>query len=466
MPDELAFPNLLLRRLSHDQTYMTSLAQMPFVISAVTAETGNSNITLILASPIDHTFLSIGNENRQHSAISTLVDPHQAKVIASSDRQRIPDGSSLSELKGRYLQTGQSFFDYGASDIGLQFTSFYPTEEAELLSNQILQLDSRQRIILVVMLISAFLMLSLWLSQRIRKLAKRVRNFSEEVLGIALIRATTGDELDELDANFITLASEIENSRNQLQQELLEKDALNEILHHEQELVENIVLRMRKDRRFFSEKMNYLISPLERTNGDILVSSKTPTGKQNVLLGDFTGHGLPAAIGGPLVSSVFYVMSESGFPLSTITEQINRELCAKLPVNIFLAAIMIERDIDNGELRVWNCGMQDLLLIRDGMIVARYPSTNLSLGIREQSEMEKYAMSLKLEQGEYLVAYSDGIIEVESEQGELFGQERLEKLLVHNFQNQIPLESIVDTVIDFSGDIGISDDVTLVALQG
>lgn len=305
MPDELAFPNLLLRRLSHDQTYMTSLAQMPFVISAVTAETGNSNITLILASPIDHTFLSIGNENRQHSAISTLVDPHQAKVIASSDRQRIPDGSSLSELKGRYLQTGQSFFDYGASDIGLQFTSFYPTEEAELLSNQILQLDSRQRIILVVMLISAFLMLSLWLSQRIRKLAKRVRNFSEEVLGIALIRATTGDELDELDANFITLASEIENSRNQLQQELLEKDALNEILHHEQELVENIVLRMRKDRRFFSEKMNYLISPLERTNGDILVSSKTPTGKQNVLLGDFTGHGLPAAIGGPLVSSVF-----------------------------------------------------------------------------------------------------------------------------------------------------------------
>jgi len=239
----------------------------------------------------------------------------------------------------------------------------------------------------------------------------------------------------------------------------------NEILHQERELVENIVLRMRKDTRFYSKKMNYLISPLEKTNGDILLSSRTPTDDQYILIGDFTGHGLPAAIGGPLVSSLFYIMSQNGFPLSTIANEINRELCAKLPVNIFMAAILIERNMATDELKIWNCSMQDALHIRNAQVVERIPSMGLALGITEQFYLGNDPKQLGLAQGDHVVAYSDGIVESVSEHGEMFGVARFEDELTQTIQNEIPLESIIDTLVEFTGINGITDDVTLVELQ-
>lgn len=239
----------------------------------------------------------------------------------------------------------------------------------------------------------------------------------------------------------------------------------NEILHQEQELIECIILKMRKEARFYSDKLNYLISPLEKTNGDILLASRTPKDDQHILIGDFTGHGLPAAVGGPLVSSIFYMMSQNGFPLSIIAEEINRELCVKLPVNIFLAAIFIERNKAKEELKIWNFGMQNVLHIRSGQVIERIPSMGLALGITEQFDKGNDAKHLGLEHGDHVVAYSDGIMESVSEQGEMYGVQRLEDQLIQIIQNNTPLESIIDTLVEFTGFNGITDDVTLVDLQ-
>ena len=239
----------------------------------------------------------------------------------------------------------------------------------------------------------------------------------------------------------------------------------NEILLHEQELVENIVLRMRSDTRFFAEKMKCLISPLERTNGDIFLSSKTPAGTQYILIGDFTGHGLTAAIAGPLVSSVFYVMSQSGFPLLTIAEQLNQELCAKLPPNIFMAAILISRNMVTGRLQIWNCGMQDVLYIHNDLIEERFSSNSFALGVIPKLDLAKEVMHLVIEPGDHVIAYSDGIVEATSEQGDMFGPERFEQRLTHMLQNKMPLESIIEILTEFTGSKGVTDDVTLIDLQ-
>jgi len=230
LPDELLNPGLLIRKLSHNQSYMTMLGGIPFIISAETVKSGSASATLFLVSPIDDAFLNLVGDLQQHATVMTMVDPYRGVVVASSDSQGIPSGTRVKELEARYLQTGKSFFDYGASDLELQFTSFHSTEDAERLSNQILKMDSRQRTILVGMLLSAFLLLSLWLSGRIRRVAQRVEKFSEAVLGVSLVHLNGGDELDCLESNFNNLAKEVERSRDQLQQEVDKKSALAEQL--------------------------------------------------------------------------------------------------------------------------------------------------------------------------------------------------------------------------------------------
>ncbi|MCP4410638.1 MAG: SpoIIE family protein phosphatase, partial [Gammaproteobacteria bacterium] len=137
-----------------------------------------------------------------------------------------------------------------------------------------------------------------------------------------------------------------------------------DILAAERDLIENIILEMRTSKRFDPTSLRQLQSPVEKTSGDILLSAFRPDQAQHLMLGDFTGHGLPAAIGGPIVSDIFYTMTAKGLPMATIISELNRQLCEKMPTGLFLAAILIELDPDRCQLNVWNCSMQEILIFR------------------------------------------------------------------------------------------------------
>lgn len=61
--------------------------------------------------------------------------------------------------------------------------------------------------------------------------------------------------------------------------------------------------------------IRYLQSPYALFNGDLLLAAYTPSGDMHVLLGDFTGHGLPAAIGAMPLAEVFYGMTAKGYEI-------------------------------------------------------------------------------------------------------------------------------------------------------
>jgi CheY-like chemotaxis protein len=61
------------------------------------------------------------------------------------------------------------------------------------------------------------------------------------------------------------------------------------------------------------DKIHSLLRPATTFNGDFLLAAYRPGGGLNILLGDFTGHGLAAAIGAMPVSDVFHAMTAKGF---------------------------------------------------------------------------------------------------------------------------------------------------------
>jgi CheY-like chemotaxis protein len=235
-----------------------------------------------------------------------------------------------------------------------------------------------------------------------------------------------------------------------------------DILAHEKEVIENIVLKMRFSKPFEASQLRQLDKPVENTSGDIVLSAYTPDKTRYILMGDFTGHGLMAAVGGPMVYDIFYSMTAKGIPLPEIATEINRQLLAKMPTGLFLGGIFIELSDDGQKLSLWNCGMSDILIYRHNKFLQRIPSNTLALGIIKQDFDN--AVTVDVEESDRVYAYSDGITEIINPEKEEFGQDRFEQTIVEMLEGNKDIEFLLDTVNQFRGNAEQFDDVTLVEL--
>src|SRR5690606_30450278 len=156
------------------------------------------------------------------------------------------------------------------------------------------------------------------------------------------------------------------------------------------------------------ENIRYHMSPLAVFNGDILVAEISPTGSMMVLLGDFTGHGLPAAIGSMPLASTFYGMVHKGFSISEIIREINAKLNQILPIGFFCCATCIDINFQKRRVRVWNGGLPESYLYRKKTNSYEKISTNnLPLGVLSRKEFKADTLRLDLDVGDRFYMYSD-----------------------------------------------------------
>ncbi|ABK45447.1 response regulator receiver protein [Magnetococcus marinus MC-1] len=228
--------------------------------------------------------------------------------------------------------------------------------------------------------------------------------------------------------------------------------------------VEGVLLRMREDDRFDGRNLRYLMTPLEKTNGDIILSARTPDGTQHTMVGDFTGHGLPAAIAGPLLSEIFYHDVAEGAPGQHILTHINQTLQKKLPTAMFLCATYLTIGPDRNSVQLWNCGMPDLLIFDPDLTVHRLTSTHMPLGIMPQPFNQDSGRIHPLQPSQRLVVYSDGIVETLNQHFEMYGVERLIAQWVQIHQQHGDLTEILTDLNRFRGTQQQTDDITLMEL--
>jgi len=246
-------------------------------------------------------------------------------------------------------------------------------------------------------------------------------------------------------------------------QKLLEKSHAK--LKRERDYIEYIIMSMRDDRRYQTDHLTTLVAPVEKSNGDLVLSASTHKGHRHILLGDFTGHGLSAAVAGPLVSSLFYSRAEQNFPLGETAALINYELSQKLPPEIFMAALLIEWNLETNKLNVWNCGMPPLLHYRNGSYVQELKSDGLALGIIDRFPRENEPKVIELCTGDLFFGYSDGVQDVVTQGREHFGDTRIRKVLQTIAKDKLSLKHLLYTLESYAGTLDFSDDVTLIQLK-
>ncbi len=287
-------------------------------------------------------------------------------------------------------------------------------------------------------------------------------------------KSTEGDELMGLNlgaVDYIVKPFSIPIVQSRVKTQLSLRNATqalaekNRVLLAERTLIESILLKMRQADRIHDQHLRFLLSPVETTAGDLLLSTVTPDGRELVLLGDFTGHGLSAAIGGPLVAYILHDLAIRNMSALEILATINAQLCARLPTGHFFAAALFEISQDRQHGLVWNAGLPTALLVRQGTVHARLPSTLPPLGILAALDFAGEAFQLIFVAGDRLYAFSDGVVEASSPTQGMFGEDRLEAFLLADLPNRDSLDPLIALLSAHTGLTTFEDDITLAEIK-
>ena len=209
--------------------------------------------------------------------------------------------------------------------------------------------------------------------------------------------------------------------------------------------------------------IRYLQSPYALFNGDLLLAAYTPSGDMHVLLGDFTGHGLPAAVGAMPLAEVFYGMTAKGYGLAQILREMNVKLKRILPVDMFCCATLLCLSTQRRVVEVWNGGMPEGYVheVASGKRTALVPR-HLPLGVLSAEAFDDRTEVWPMALGDRVFLLSDGVLDTADSNDQLFGVERLHQVFAANREPDRLFAEIEQALAGFRGEA--RDDVSMVEI--
>ena len=203
--------------------------------------------------------------------------------------------------------------------------------------------------------------------------------------------------------------------------------------------------------------------PCHAVGGDYFDVFPISEDRTAFLIADVSGKGLGAALLTTMLQGALSGMTLGTDPVR-VFNHINKFLCEHSEVGRYATVFfgIVDRD---GTLEFIRAGHPSPLLIRHGVVSDLYTEGSFPVGLIADAEFT--ASSMKLEPGDTLVLFSDGIIEAENAHRELYGFERLHDVLTGWKDDALPaLQKIVFESIDgFSRGAAQSDDMTLLVVR-
>ena len=203
-------------------------------------------------------------------------------------------------------------------------------------------------------------------------------------------------------------------------------------------------------------------SPASLFNGDLLISAPSPAGGVYLLVGDFTGHGLSAAVGSLPVSSIFYDCVARQESVSNIARIMNRRLLRLLPQGMFFCAALLYLEPQGRQVQFWMGGMNDIVCRQPGaQELLKLQSLHMPLGVMEEDEFDERIELVELPENTALYIFTDGINEAKNLQDEEFGLDRIDGIVSGGGE---VVDELVASVREFTKGCEQADDVTVVEL--
>lgn len=184
-----------------------------------------------------------------------------------------------------------------------------------------------------------------------------------------------------------------------------------------------------------------------------------------VVQGDVAGKGIPAALLMAVVQGSLRTLVSAGFRGARLVGALNNYLNENTPANRMVTLFYGELDTVTGELTYVNAGHNLPFLIRRDGRLERPGSSSMVLGMVPDRSYE--TSSLRLESGERLLLFTDGVSEAFDRKDTEYGDERLGRFLQRHpdAEDERLVQGLVQDVLSFCKPARPTDDMTLMLIR-
>jgi sigma-B regulation protein RsbU (phosphoserine phosphatase) len=196
---------------------------------------------------------------------------------------------------------------------------------------------------------------------------------------------------------------------------------------------------------------------------DVFARQNSVPGDPTFLLAvaDVAGKSIPAALLMATFQASLKTLSATPCSLQALTEALNRYACGNSQGGLrFTTAFLAEYN-----LSYVNAGHNNPIFRRNSGTIERLVAGGVPLGIQPESRFE--SGSVTLSPGDWLVIFTDGLVEAENQFAQEYGEERLLNVLHANatLDPQPMLQRMITEVNDYVGLTPQHDDITCMLIK-
>jgi serine phosphatase RsbU (regulator of sigma subunit) len=205
--------------------------------------------------------------------------------------------------------------------------------------------------------------------------------------------------------------------------------------------------------------------PAREVGGDFFNYFALRDGTIALVVGDVSGKGVGAALLMANLQAALRTRLSLGQDLASLARELDVDIDRTTPGPVYATLFVGVLDPVAHRLRFVNCGHNPQYVLRTDGRLDRMESTGRPIGLLSGGPYTEE--QVEVTPGDVLFFYTDGCVEAENAAGDMFGAERLEKLLAASAGRDAEqvLVAVEDDVLAFRSGAEPNDDATLMVVK-
>ncbi|MBR4719186.1 MAG: SpoIIE family protein phosphatase [Lachnospiraceae bacterium] len=343
-------------------------------------------------------------------------------------------------------------------------------EQGEFVQNSILSAVLYSLLILAVIgLAAAFASIRLAdkLADPVVKLTESVREIEGDNLDFSW-NIDTGDEIQQLAESFGSMTTRMKQYIKDITAITAEKERIGAELsvatHIQASMLPNVFPAFPERKEF---DLYAKMDPAKEVGGDFYDFFFVDDDHLALVMADVSGKGVPAALFMVIAKTLIKNHAQAGEKVEDVFMNSNNQLCEGNGEELFVTAWLGIIDLKTGNMKFCDAGHENPYIIHeDGSVdVIKPEKKKPPLAAMEGIRYVSHEVVLK--KGDCLFTYTDGVPEATNANDELYGTDRLEKVLMDNANDdpETLLTHVRENVDSFVAEAPQFDDLTMLALR-
>lgn len=205
-------------------------------------------------------------------------------------------------------------------------------------------------------------------------------------------------------------------------------------------------------------------------SGDYYDYVRVDEDRFGIAIGDVCGKGIAASLIMAMCRSNLRSRAPENLSPASVLHSVNHSIFPDIREDMFVSLLYLILERGSNEVTMARAGHEPPILFRKATGTCETIETpGLAAGVDEGPVFKRSVKDyrFRMESGDILLLYTDGVIECENAEGDEFGIERLSRLVEehHAKTSQDLVNRILEEVRRFSGGAAQSDDITLIAIE-